>query len=81
MLDDNSAVIKDAKEVEASKRKENDKQQLDRFGWGGLDKKNPSAAKSSAEPTKASAPIDFDAMKSLSGQPKKVSEVNFKKGP
>jgi hypothetical protein len=43
-LDENAAVIKDAKEVEASKRKETEQALQDLSGWAGLDKKNPSSA-------------------------------------
>ena len=62
-------MIKDAKEVEASKRKENEKEQQDIFGWGGLDRKakdNKSAALEKTAPTKASGAnggMDMDSLK------------------
>lgn len=82
-LDEKTAVIKDSKEVEATKRKENEKEQQDRFGWAGLDKKSnqPSSGKieRNAPPSKANAPMDVDSLKaSVSGKP---ADIKFNKGP
>lgn len=81
-------MIKDAKEVEASKRKETEKDQQ-AFGWAGLDKKAQATApaKQAAEApaaTKASGGVamDMDSLKaSASNKTKTGTDINFKKGP
>lgn len=79
-------MIKDAKEVEASKRKENEKDNQ-AFGWGGLDKKaqTTAPAKQAAEvpaATKASGGVsmDMDSLKA-SASSKAKTDISFKKGP
>jgi len=66
-LDANVDAIKDTKEIEANKRKEEDKELSGKFGWAGLDKKGgkgPIGGAADDRVTKANAPVDVDAIKS-----------------
>lgn len=79
-------MIKDAKEVEGAKRKEKEKEQQDKFGWGGLDKKNMSgpglpATKETPAATKASgAAMDVDGLKASATVKTTTTNITFSKG-
>lgn len=74
-------MIKDAKEVEALKRKENEKDNKG-FGWGGLEKVGQTNVKSTDAPvqTKASGVggMEVDGLKSAVAS-KGQSAITFKK--
>ena len=83
-LDANVDAIKDTKEIEATKRKEQEKELSGKFGWATLDKKGGKGpiggAASDEKLTKANAPADVDAIKSraVGGG---AGMINFSRGP